>query len=456
MDDDTRKAEELAAAVQKQAEDKVQQLTKQTEREMASLQARLKQDTDKMLAQAAEDAERTRREFLEAAERERELKEEEARMRAAEEAARQQEEERRRREAEELAARREQAMQDARDRGEAEAQLSLSGAAREADELRKDAKLRAEQILSKAQQQADDVLSKAEAQAAELAASAAARAATIRAEAETEAARVADAIDEEAQHAEVAGGLAESLLTPQKSKMGDFREVPGSKSSTTPKPKNRHEAVTAYFGALWDEMPQQWFGKDEVGTKQHAIKDALQNPQDYKPHTAQILVKLFYGQRWQNLSIDAKQNAVKLSLLRPEAFGRGAMAPTVQKIKEIISSSDVYAKHNAKYACVRFDQSGGAQSQKSALQSNVPSRLCAACGAEECRLVDFDQRHRQGILAAESWDVVCEECGTLTSCAWLKECAAAMVGVHKPDNYYDSQWDAVLAATLKSPLRHMP
>ena len=38
-----------------------------------------------------------------------------------------------------------------------------------------------------------------------------------------------------------------------------------------PKAHNKHQAVTTYFGALWDEMPQQWFGKCVLGTKQHAV-----------------------------------------------------------------------------------------------------------------------------------------------------------------------------------------
>ena len=37
----------------------------------------------------------------------------------------------------------------------------------------------------------------------------------------------------------------------------------------------------------------------------------------------------------------------------------------------------------------------------------------------------------------------------------LQESAASFVGVHGADNWYDNQWDAVLAATLKTPLAAM-
>lgn len=410
---------------------------------------------------AAGEAHRLEQERLAEAEQAKQAKEAELRAKAEEErvvleaeeteAARVEAEAAAKKQAEEAAhqKRREQVIQDVKDGAEAEAKALEEKAAAAADTLKTEAATKAADIIQKAQDESDAVIEKAEAAAAELIVKAAQQAASKRDSAELLAQAAAEHLDEERQkELEAAeGGLNQDIIVPGHQFYG---AVPGA-----PKAHNKHQAVTTYFGALWDEMPQQWFGKCVLGTKQHAIRESLDNPNKFKPRNATALVKEFFGQRWDKMDIQVKQDAVKQAIAHPERYSRSAFARNIKMIKHEAAQSAVYERQEAKYVCVKMDQTGGGQTHKPGLMTAVASQRCAACAASNVRVTDIDQRYRRGVQVAESWDLVCGECNCLTSCCWLQESAASFVGVHGADNWYDNQWDAVLAATLKTPLAAM-
>merc|ERR1711865_494469 len=361
---------------------------------------------------------------------------EQARIKAEEDLKKQAEEEDNRK-------RREELVQTVKDAAEAEATEIEAKAAAKAESINAAAAKNAADLLQKAKEDSEAMISRATADVEDLVSKAQIKATRRRDAAETEVEQAVAEFNRELEQAAAleAGGVVDLI-------------VPGDKQ-TAPKLANKHQAVTTYFGALWDEMPQQWFGKCSVGTKQHAVRESLDNPAKYKPRTATALAKEYFGHRWESMELQAKQNAVKQAIAHPARYSRAAFATNVKEIKKEIAASTVFDRNDGLHCGVNMDQSGGGRTHKPGLMASVASQRCAACASSDARVTDLDQRYRRGVLVAECWDLVCEECNCLTSCCWLQASAASFLGVHGADNWYDNQWDAVLAATLKTPLAAM-